>query len=325
MDRTFMEFVKRNLGFLLAMAVSVVILGVLAVYVLEGMTTSGKVKQAVTKQNDFFQAAASGAYTLTQNNKGMAEENRKFTEQELQTFLTLLTSSYGFAAENRDRFECKQAIKDGSVNFLAQLTARPIVVPLDARAFSFDAILNAATPPLQSEVPYIMKQFHVVDELVGIVARAPAISEFTRIRRLDSTLQPMDAGLYTVIPLELSVRGGYNGIVNLVNQIQHSAKGIFLIRALELRSLDQADKNTLPALVLPAVDAAGAASGGARAVGQARPQPPPVSRPGNLLFTGTADKGKMPELTQELRVVFTTPHEIQILMVVDYVEFKKPE
>lgn len=335
-----MDFIKRNLGFLLFLAAALVVPAVLAVLWWQTAAETARFRQQVQEQEKFLDGVRRGQFALNQDNVQVAKRNQALTEEAFREFVRTLTVRYGLPARTGvEPLECVRIVKDQRERMEKELTdpAKKITVSQGARNFSFDAILSSSTPPLAADVPVILKQLQIVGEIVRAAATSPGLREFGGISR-PLGLAAADQDLYQVVPLEVSVSGNFKSIQRFVNQLQQrQTAGIFVLRSIELTSRDQAAGNLMGSEMTgggPGVPGPGrefmmpAGMPGVRTPAAVRP-PAGTSvrgdrRTGEPAVEEAAETG--PALLAEekdRRTVFST-HDLDARILIDFVEFKKP-
>lgn len=317
-----MDFIKRNLGFVLFILAVVVGLGVLAFFYMGMHRELVAISTKVDEQKDFLLQVQRGAYSFNGPNKQKAAENRELSVRELQAFLTDLNGRYGFALDAVNSYGIKNYIRDGLLRLQGDMNAKGMKMGIEPQNFSFEGVLKMESLPPENDVPLIVRQFKLVDEVARLVLKTPGMNELQRVARVKPGLQAMDYPQYSLITLDIGVSGSYPAIIQLVNQLQRESKGFFIVRSIELQSKDQA----------AGIGGARTAErgGGAGLRGNVPPPHPGDRRVlpgGEPAGAGTGDKSgaskNILDLPKEQRVVFM-PHDVQASLIVDYIEFKKP-
>jgi hypothetical protein len=325
-----MDFIKRNLGFLLFVTGSLLAAAVLGVLWWQSGADTREYREKVQSQEQFLDGVRRGQFALNQDNVQIARRNQAVAEEAFREFLQALVVRYGIPARTGIQpLECVRVVKEERERMRQELAdpARDIQVASAAAGFSFDSILTSSTLPLAEDVPVILKHLQIVGEVVRVAGRS-GLREFRSIGRPHG-LASIKKDLYSVVPLEVSISGNYKSIQRFVNQLQQrDTAGIFILRSIELTSRDQAAGNLLgsEAMGAPGVRTgrtglpAGAPFTGLPA-GSRRPPAgaggvPPAVEP-------LESKPVLLDEVKDRRTVFTT-HDLDARILIDFVEFKKP-
>lgn len=332
-----MEYIKNNVGFLLFVVVGIVLAAVLGWFWLKTYQATGTTENSVQGQEKIIDQSQSGPFALNQENLLRAQQNRAVTEAAFKDFVRLLAVRYGIPAENASGLDCVRILKEECRLMERELKdpSKDITLGQNMARFSFDSILSSPSIPSPEDVPVILKQMRIVEEVVKMVSKS-------RLREFQTLLRPLglkviNKDLYTVVPLEVGVAGGYRAVQDFVNALQQrDALGIFILRSIELTSQDQVGAGgSIAAMDAMAPGAAATARGGAFAPGvPGRPLPvmpvipgmPRTAAPGAGAERTASPEAKEQaeiDLDRDHRVVFS-PHEVQARILLDFVEFKKP-
>jgi len=324
-----MESIKHNLGFLLfVIAGAILALGLGFAWIRTGEKTAATEK-SVKAQEKIIDQSQRLAFALSPDNLLRAQTNRTVTEQAFRDFLRTLVDRYGIPAETSTGLDCVRILKEECRNMERELRdpAKDITLGQDAAKFSFESILNSSSIPSAEDVPIILKQMRIVQEVVKVAGKS-RLREFQRISRPQG-LRAINKDLYASVPLEISLAGGYRAIQEFVNALQQrDALGIFILRSVELTSQDQVGANGSIAAMDAMAPAAAPVRGGP---GEFGGRPPPGSLgmrkiattgPAATVIVDPRGSSLIP-LEKDRRVVFS-PHDLQARILVDFIEFKKP-
>jgi len=324
-----MEFVKRNAGFLALVLVFVVGTAVSAVLWRTANRRASEIEDKVRSQQEFMAKIRREKFGLNQRNLDVAGRNRLAAQRELVSFLDGLASQHGLAEESGiTGLDCLRIIKEEALRMTQELEGKNIQVPTDAAFFSFGDLARSTSLPKSEEVPFILRNLRLVSEIVRVCGRS-GITEFSGISR-PGGLKPLDKGLYTDTPVQLTVTGSYKSIQRLVNQLQKEARQVILVRSVELEARDQLPGGTTTA-------GGGAAAtpgrpGGATAAPRQPAGMPPGMMPGRMMMPAAPaaapadDKTAaepLPPVDKEQRLVFASA-EMTAVLVLDVLDFKKP-
>lgn len=332
-----MEFIKHNFGFLLFVSVGLILALVLGGAWLQTYTATVSTESGVKEQEKVIDQSQRGSFALNQENLLQAQKNRKVTEDAFKDFLGVLVTRYGIPTETTTGLDCVRVLKEQCRLMERDLKdpAKDITLGQNTAKFSFDSILSSPSIPSAEDVPVILKQMRIVEEVVKVAGKS-RLREFQSISR-PLGLKVINKDLCTVVPLEVSVAGGYKAIQDFVNALQQrEALGIFILRSIDLTSQDQVGAGgSIAAMDAMAPGAAPAGRPGAfEPGGIGRPTPMMPFGPGvpRTPATGAGTEKTAPVevkgstdilLEKDQRVVFS-PHELQARILVDFVEFKNP-
>ncbi len=323
-----MGFVKRNLAFVLMMAVALLAVAGLSFLFVQKTGEAKERKEEAKKQIETLQGAQSLAFTVNPTNLDQAVKNRKAADGAFGAFLSGLAERSAFAVETVRGVECKSRLKEECAELKALLDKAGIGVSTEAADFSFGEVFNSPAIPADADAAQLLKQMKVIREIVQMVLKMKPGTSFLRVTRLTS---PVDAArpakdLYRTQSFELIVQGGNPSIQDLVNQIHRSERGVFILRRFEMQSVDQA-----PGGVISPVSTGDGRTGvstpraGTTAVPNAlmgTMAPPVPTVPGGAAAAAGAKTGPaMLGSKSEERVAFQ-PHEVRAILTLDMVEFE---
>ena len=317
-----MEFVKRNLGFLAAAVIFLILTVVVAVFWQSANRRGQAIEAKVSEQKAFMADIRREKFALNQHNQELAARNYQTAQREFTAFLRELATQYGVPEESVvNGLECLRLIKEECLRMEQELADKSVQLAPDNAFFSFGDIARSTTLPRAEDVPFILRNLRIVSELVRVCGRS-GISELIGISR-PAGLKPLDQELYTVTPLQLTVEGSYKSIQRLVNQLQREAKVIVLVRSLELDARDQ-----IPVLAAAANQLSGTTATARRAAtpGGMPGLPPGMRSAGRPpLMADGKEKPAEPALPvdKKQRQVFA-PGEVSAVLILDVLEFKKP-
>ena len=318
-----MEFVKRNLGFLAAVVVFLILTVVLAVFWQSANRRGQAIEAKVSEQKAFMADIRREKFALNQHNQALAARNYQTTQKEFTAFLRELATRYGIPEESGiNGLESLRLIKEECLRMEQELADKNVQLAPDNAFFSFGDIARSTTLPRAEDVPFILRNLRIVSELVRVCGRS-GISELSGISR-PAGLKPFDKDLYTVTPLQLTVEGSYKSIQRLVNQLQREAKVIVLVRSLELDAREQIPMaaTTAPGASTTAPRRPAASAGMPPVMMGMPPMMPPAGRA--PLAADGKEKPAEPALPvdKEQRLVFSTG-DVSAVLILDVLEFKK--
>lgn len=319
-----MNFIKRNIGFIILVGVALSSAAFLGFSWYQIWADTDEIRKKVKGQQDFFEQVKRIPYSLNQANEKITEGNRALADAQLKGLITMLATKYGIPAEAAGQVECKRIVLDVLRKLKKDLAEKNVAGQGDSSGFSFDSIARSTTLPPIAEVPMILKNLRIVEEAIRLIGKA-GLSDLRTITRQQG-LKGLDRDLYTLYPLELSVAGNFTTINRFVNMLQRESKGLFVVRSVSLESRDQAAGGVV-ATVAPAAGGPGAGMGsptgapGDMAMGM-RPPVAPRYQPKAPLKDPKDPKSLLLPDDKKLRLAFT-PHEVSAVIIVDFVDIKK--
>ena len=328
-----MESIKNNLGFLIFVVVGAILALALGFAWIRTIERTIATEKSVQDQEKIIDQSQRGAFALSPDNLARARTNRDVTDQAFRDFLGKLVDRYGIPIEASTGLDCVRVLKEACRNMERELRdpAKDITLSQEAAKFSFESILSSSSIPSADDVPVILKHMRIVQEVVK-VASTSRLREFQRISRPQG-LRAINKDLYSIVPLEVSIAGGYKAIQGFVNALQQrEALGIFILRSVELTSQDEVGANGSIA-AMDAMSPVAAPVRGGPGPGELGRRPPLGSpllgMPKSATVAPAATAVVEPQgptlipLEKDQRVVFA-PHELQARILVDFIEFKKP-
>ena len=301
-----MGFIKRNLGFVLFLAVMAAGCGAFswALWVTHIKTAARE--ETVKQQIEFMQTVERGSYTVGHRNVVAAMENRTRSVQALNGFLAGLAENYGFPAVKMMKgLTCVADLQDAIVNWNRELTQKGVAVLAEAQDFSYGPVFKSITPPNENDTERLLKQKKMINEIVRILGETGSGIQLVRLERQGDpavAAAPLKDGVYRVEAFELGVQGSYDSLVKLCNSLQREANGIFIVRSLDVQAQPQGVEG----------DAAAEKGASAKTADNLHPGRQPVGRPASELSE------------KEGRIAFK-PYQVRALLSLDVVEFSGPK
>jgi hypothetical protein len=319
-----MGFVKRNLVFVVLMAIAVLAVAALTILFFGKRGEAEERKVEAQKQIASLAQAKTLAYTVNEANLAQARKNRTVAGESFGSFLAGLAARSSFSVEPVHGVECKSRLREECTDLKVQLDRAGIGVTTEAADFSFGAVFYSPAIPTDADASQLLKQMKIVREIVQLALKMKPGAALLRINRMTSpadAARPSKDGVSRTQTFELVVRGAHASIQELVNQIDRSERGIFILRSFEMQSLDQAPGGVISP-VLP-VEKAGTTPRTSTAVPSVfgGPLVPTIPAGGAVAAPGTEAKKQMLSSKKEDRVAFQ-PHEVQATLLLDLVEFE---
>lgn len=221
------------------------------------------------------------------------------------------------------RVECVSRVRDVSRKLQTTLKNRDIALTEKAAFLSFETVAKSSDLPTASQVPDILRQLEIIEDIVSRVADAYVV-ELSDISRLPAGTPREDAetGGFESARYSLSVRAQPARIRALLNDLNRGENHLFL-----LRNLTFVRENTNPRPRPQATEVEGAAESprprSRTPRFEERPREPIEGRRAARREDDEAEPGLEPPTRQE-RLVFD-PAPVTARLVLSLIEFKAPD
>jgi hypothetical protein len=233
-----MDMLKRNIGLVIFGAVSLALAAVMLFFIHRHNVKAGELEGLVKSQQEFFDSVRKGEVAVTAENLKIAEANLLLTKTELANLRAELWRRSHIPLREVSGVECKNILRQGTLELLRQLERSGIAIGAGARDFSFGSILQADTVPREKDVPKILKHLDVIQEVVRL-AQESYVSEIVNIQRLHG-LRVVETDFYTVMPMSVTVTGESRALRKFITQLQKEASYVFYIPYCTLSAEDRA-------------------------------------------------------------------------------------
>lgn len=319
-----MDFVRKNLGFVIFACVSVVLLVVLIVLDRKAVAALSASREKSDQQQRFIEQVSRGKYALNKKNLQQARRNHEIAKTELNDFLHKLDEDYTWQPKPEWQIssgvECVSIVRK-TVRDLADLLKQRDIDTAQQEYFSFQELATSSLPPPPAQIPIILKQLYVADIIVKAAADS-YVTEFNALERLDTPgMAPtMETGGYQAALYRVTVRGTGARLRTFLNTLNTQENVLFLIKRCDI----EREKTKL------ARGTTASQTRSPRRRGPASDVPPPqypyeqqgTGIPGEMGGDGTA--AETPETPpRDERVVFDTM-TLQATITLGLLEFQGP-
>ncbi len=260
-----MDFIKRNLGLLAFLLVSLVVAGFLLLGIFRARRDLVARRKEVAADQEWLKNSGDLKIALTPENVDMARKNHEVAQKKLTELRRWLWQKFSIPSQTTTAVECLRMIKSECLAMHQLLKSKDIGLAQSCAYLSFGT--KVTDLPGAEEVPVILKQLQVVHEIVRVVSTS-YVTQIQDLRRLtDTTI--LEREDYDLIPFQIVVVGELPRIRLFVNQLQQKARYYFMVRYL---SLEAANKTGgLPSLSGSGGGGATGAMGGGGPAGAAMP------------------------------------------------------
>jgi len=238
-----MDIIKRNIGFLVFLVISLIIIVVLAVAERNQARLLKEKRQTFSDHVDFFKG-------LDDQKEAVDEENLEIVRDNLETARSQLRRLQKELA-GRSQLNISEMASDETKVYLdrkvremeALLEDNNVEFAEVARDFSFGPVIQSTGLPEQSvEVPALLRQMAVVERIVELIADS-GIMEVTELSR-PAGIREIRQDDYTVNRFELRITGSLESVKKLVNSIHEDQRFYFIIPHLQWDS-EQTERTNL--------------------------------------------------------------------------------
>jgi hypothetical protein len=185
-----MGFVKRNLVFVVLMAIAVLAVAALTILFFGKRGEAEERKVEAQKQIASLAQAKTLAYTVNEANLAQARKNRTVAGESFGSFLAGLAARSSFSVEPVHGVECKSRLREECTDLKGQLDRAGIGVTTEAADFSFGAVFYSPAIPTDADASQLLKQMKIVREIVQLALKMKPGAALLRINRMTS---PADA------------------------------------------------------------------------------------------------------------------------------------
>ena len=231
-----MKFVKDNL-FLVILGTVMFIITVAGGYLI--FTTAKKAsdfEQQVGDIKNQLDAFTKSEYTLQPTSVTKAEKNRQVAEAAYKALLDDLVKKTAVPpadATSISPIAAKNRIEKACTKMEGMLAGNSVQYDPGMRHFTFGSFMDANRLPKKEEIPLILRNQEIVQELIYLVSTSN-VQTFHSISRED-TLEANRRDLFNYIPFSLSVTGELEDVQRLVNSF-NNATYYYFVRAVTLSS-----------------------------------------------------------------------------------------
>jgi len=311
-----MEFLKRNI--LLTSVAVVTLAGSILLIVAIARTGKANTQMlaAMAEQRDFLASLRTHNFAITDSNSLSMAANRAMLENELKRLSKMLATNFAVPRTELQAVEFLMRLRQEISTMQQDLAGKNITVT--PTYFSFQQVATTVTLPSEETVVTLLRQVHVIRELMRILGNSLAASnaEVRQAGDAKPTLAVLDRlsgdefiarADYEFMPLRLRIEAPLDKVQAFVNLLNTEAKYLFFIREIALQSKDQTQSLQLPKASAPATLPSGPTDFDPLQLGTRPKAPAPVA--------------EVQVLPLRERVVFK-PHWVTADIRIDFVQFK---
>ena len=320
-----MDLLRRHLSLVIASLITLAGTVLLSVFLWRASRELKVKKQKLLEIKLNKEKVQKFQWELNSATRELAEANLRTAARKYVELLQEIAARYP-AAESEDmgRIACSDRVKSACGALRERLYARGVAFSQDVGRMTLQSVIDADSPPKAEDVPLVIKQLNVVDELVTVVARSgiPELNSFTR-NDPGLQLQKGPSGQYNFSEYGLTVTGDFNTIRNFLNNL-NDARYLYVVRHIKLAAQDVAksigsgravQKNPTPGggsnpMEFPG---AGIPGGGTTKIKEKKDKEKKEEK--------KEEEANLAEQFKENRIVFKDLSQISVSVTVDYVEF----
>lgn len=234
-----MSVLKRNIGLVIFSAAALATALVLAVFISNFASEAEDFETKVKEQRKFFRDLKNREVPINQANLEVISQNYDLIRNELGGLRERLHQESLIPVEEVSGVEAKNTLTRSARDMRQKLEATGILVSEAAASFSFNDILAAeGLPDKETEVPILMKQLKIIQEIVRLTSDA-YVNQVLDIQR-PMRLQDAEHEFFTVMPFKVEVQGKVNAIKKLVTSLQSDSKYLFAVQNVKISSANNA-------------------------------------------------------------------------------------
>lgn len=234
-----MSVLKRNIGLFTFCAAAIIAAVVLAVFINNFASEAENFETKVKEQREFFRELKNRAVPINQANLEVLSQNYDLVSNELAGLRAGLHQESQIPVQEVSGVEAKNILTRSARDMRQELEATGILVSEAAASFSFNDILAAeGLPDKETEVPILMKQLKIIQEIVRLTSDA-YVNQVLDIQR-PTRLQDAEREFFTVMPFKVEVQGKVSAVKKLVTSLQADAAYLFAVQNLKISSANNA-------------------------------------------------------------------------------------
>ena len=233
-----MNFIKRNKLLVALASVALVVAILLGAMLFKRATAAAEFENKVQQQKKFFQKIKDQKIAVTQKNLKLLDSNVDKTKEQLKQLQTKLWQKTHINTRNLNRVNTKNTLREEVINMRNKLEKRGITVAESASGFSFGNILQGDTLPEEKEVPVILKQVKIINEIVDILAEHYINSVQNIERPFGLKLDKRE--FFNIIPITLNITGDSKAIRQVVTSLQQDSDYVFVVETIKFTTSNQA-------------------------------------------------------------------------------------
>lgn len=340
----FTEFLRKNIVIIATLGITLIGTVVLIMLLLGANESLQENRQNVDGLKQDELRVQSAKWALTQVNLDIAEKNAELAREEFNQLLKEVSDTYETPQTwDTNPVGLKNRISTKCNAFERRLQAAGVQTTITS--FTFESYTAPGYIPKDEELPRLQENLGIVEELVSLVSSAD-VQSLTRLTRPNGQLAMQERDRYRFIRYELEVTGDIRQVRNFLNLLK-SSRMLFIIQKVNLTAKDDLTSRLAYPAARTMIDGINERPDQMPDPDELGPLPDPTMRPGGRgtrpqdprgLRTPRAagGPGGMPNedtapvvetrpLTLAERVIFRELTTLNLVVTLDYVEFKSPD
>jgi hypothetical protein len=300
-----MDFLKKNMGMTIVSAIGLALSIGCIIVIVQTHKDAAQFQQQVVDIKQSLEKFQRTQFALTQGNVDIANANSELVNKNYVEFMQELE-------KRRAKDDLGSFSRLGAKNHLTkictkmenQLRSSDITVKDGQTSFSFGAWMGQDVLPAPEEIPLILRNLEIAQELVYLLSQAQIqeVEEFSR----QLELAPVERDLYDFISFGIRMTGTLESVRTFLNSL-NQASYFFIVRSVSVGTPEAGLRGPNAART---TDEGGAGEGG---------------RDPRLTETGAPTTPVRTFLPKRERVLFEEQRIVTAEIAVDYVEFHVKE
>ncbi len=219
---------KKNLGFIIFLAVTLVAAGVVFMISNRHARHAQESRRQFEDHTAFFDSLARQRFGINETNLQIARENLQIAQAELASLRDSLESRSQLQVPEMTAVQAKNHLGLRVRRMTELLQGSNIAINEQARGFSFQQVLQApGLPEATREVPALTSQMRLAERLLELVAESK-IDELIAFAR-PAGIRQVRRDDYVVTRFNLQVRGSLGAVKNLIKAIHGDQDYYFVV------------------------------------------------------------------------------------------------
>ena len=164
-----------------------------------------------------------------------AKANSEAASKAYNDMLAILVKKTAIAGADADKIDpigAKNRIEKGCTKMENMLNGAGVEFSADMRQFTFGPFMNANRLPRREEIPLLLKNLEIVQELVYLISSS-GVTQLSSMSRSES-LDPSRRDLFNYISFNVTVSGDADSVRQLVNTLQAGKTYYYFVKAMTL-------------------------------------------------------------------------------------------
>jgi hypothetical protein len=228
-----MEILKRNLGLMLFLVISLMTAAALIVFTKQHADAVRKSQNEFEEVKNFVSSLRQQKIAITEENYQTARKNSELASKKLKELRKTLVERSLLETEPMSSVQFKNHLVSKTREMLKMLTQSNVRVAEAATGFSFSAPLQSSTLPDQTvEVPVLSRQLLMAEELVRLISDS-GVRELLDMQRV-AGMGSVELEEYTVTRFELQVVGNLSSVKQFITDLQLNSKYFLYIPSVSI-------------------------------------------------------------------------------------------